>query len=688
MYLLFLLILIFIPAQDALSYIGPGAGFAFLGSAFVFVIAFIMAFVTILLWPLRFLWKLRKSSKTRKNATTSRVIILGLDGLDPTLINEYLAKGLLPNIKKLSKEGIFSPLATTYPSISPVAWSTFQTGVNPGAHNIFDFLTRDKKTYLPILSSSEIGDVKKFLSVGKYKIPLSKPTIKLLRKSKPFWKVLGEAGIFSNVLRVPISFPPEKFYGNSLSAMCTPDLKGSQGTFTLYTSMSGDTSSRTSGRVMTLKNENGFLNSYIEGPLNPFSNNSEQLTIPFKLNINNDNDEAVLFINGKKTELTLNKLSDWIELEFKASFGIKINGICRFCLRKVTDHVELYLSPVNIHPSKPALPISHPKNYSVYLSNLNGVYATLGLAEDTWALNEQALDEESFLEQTYLIHEERKQMFFDAILKTKKGLCVCVFDASDRIQHTFFRYIDDKHPAPTPNKNLYRNTIQDMYIKMDNLIGETIAKINKNDVLIVMSDHGFKSFRRCVNLNTWLFNNGFLSLKNNKITGADYFSDIDWQKTKAYALGLGGIYLNKQGRESQGILKGSDIASIKEKIISELSALIDPKDNTKAIRKIYDNDKVFNGLYKDNGPDLIIGFEDGYRVSWESVTGKLKPDVFEDNTKAWSGDHAVDTSIASGIFLCNRKISQSDPGIIDIAPSVLKLLGVAVPKYMEGKPLF
>ena len=687
-FLILLLLLIFVPASDALSYIGPGAGFAFLGSAFVFVIAFIMAFITVLLWPLRFIWKLTKSLKIKKNAMTDRVIILGLDGLDPTLTNKYLSEGLLPNIETMSKEGVFCPLATTYPSISPVAWSTFQTGVNPGAHNIFDFLTRDKKTYLPILSSSEISEVKKFLTIGKHKIPLSKPTIKLLRKSKPFWKVLGEAGIFSNILRVPISFPPEKFYGNSLSAMCTPDLKGSQGTFTLYTSETENESSKTSGRVIKFENKNGSLNSFIEGPVNPFSKNNEQLTIPFKIKSNTPKKEAVLFINNKKIKLVLNKLSDWIELKFKTSFGIKVNGICRFCLRKISDSVELYLSPVNIHPSKPALPISHPKNYSVYLSNLNGLYATLGLAEDTWALNEKALDEESFLEQVYLTHKEREKMFFDSVSKTKKGLCACVFDASDRIQHTFFRYIDEKHPAPTPQKDIYKNTIRDMYIKMDKLIGKTVSKLKKNDVIIVMSDHGFKSFRRCVNLNTWLFNNGYLALKNNKITGADYFSDIDWSKTKAYALGLGGIYLNKQGREKQGILNKNDVLSTKKELISKLSGLIDPVDNSKAVRNVYDNDTIFKGLYKDNGPDLIIGFEDGYRVSWESVTGKLKPDIFEDNTKAWSGDHAVDTAIASGIFLCNRKILTQKPAIIDIAPSVLKLLGVTAPKYMEGNPLF
>ncbi len=677
-----------IQIQSVYAYIGPGAGFAFVGSAFVFFIAFLMAFITIAFWPMRFIWKIILGKKISKNAKTHRIVVIGLDGLDPTLTSKYMNEGSLPNLKSISEKGTYTKLGTTYPSISPVAWSTFQTGVNPGAHNIFDFLTRDKRYCLPILSSSHIETSKKNVYLGKYKIPLGKPEMTILRKSQPFWKVLGKSGIFSNILRVPISFPPEKFYGNTLSAMCTPDLKGSQGTFSLYSTLCKKEEKKVGGKQIKVKIYDNKINSYVEGPLNPILNKKNVMRIPFSIKLLRDKDEAILFINNEKINLKLDEFTDWIKIEFKAGLGVKVAGICRFCLRKIQPNFELYVSPINIDPENPALPVSYPKNYSIYLSKLNGLFGTLGLMEDTWALNEKALDDATFLKQTYLTHDEREKMFFDAIDKTKEGLAICVFDASDRIQHMFWRYIDDKHPAPKQNIDIFKNAIPQMYKKMDILVGKVKKKLGKKDVLIVMSDHGFKSFRRCININTWLMQNGYLALNNNKPTGLDYFQDVDWSKTKAFAVGLGGIYLNRKGREARGIVDQKDVEKIKTDIIRKLTGLKDPADGSVSIRKVYDTKKIYRGIYKDEAPDLIVGYEDGYRVSWESVTGKIKPDLFEDNLKAWSGDHGVDTMIVDGVLFCNKKIKKDNPNIIDMAPSILDLFGVDIPKYMEGKVLF
>ena len=277
-------------------------------------------------------------------------------------------------------------------------------------------------------------------------------------------------------------------------------------------------------------------------------------------------------------------------------------------------------------------------------------------------------------------------MFFNAIDKTKQGLCACVFDASDRIQHMFWRYIDPKHPAPAPDKEKFADAIPDMYRRMDDLVGRVQKKLRKGDVMIVMSDHGFKSFRRCININTWLRDNGFLTLKNG-ITGSDYFQDVDWSKTKAFAVGLGGIYLNRKGRERQGIVSSDEAASIKASIIKGLAGIKDPAYGSVAIRDVYDGDTLFKGAYKHDAPDLIVGYADGYRISWESVTGKFKEPIFEDNLKAWSGDHGVDTKIVDGVLFCNRKIDKAKPTMYDIAPTVLDLFDVSVPSYMEGEPL-
>ncbi|MCP2606482.1 alkaline phosphatase family protein, partial [Candidatus Aminicenantes bacterium AC-708-I09] len=167
-----------------------------------------LALFSIFSWPFRFILRTIKGKKAYKKGKIDQVVIIGLDGLDPELTEKLMKEGKLPNLLKIKKEGTFTRLKTTTPAISPVAWSSFITGVNPGKHNIFDFLSRDPKTYLPDLSSARIGKAKKTISIGKYSIPVGKPEIKLLRKSKSFWNILGEKGIFSTVLRVPITFPP------------------------------------------------------------------------------------------------------------------------------------------------------------------------------------------------------------------------------------------------------------------------------------------------------------------------------------------------------------------------------------------------------------------------------------------------------------------------------------------------
>src|SRR3990172_1730381 len=221
---LFFILALFPLADRAFAYIGPGAGFAVLSSFFMLFVAFFLAIVHLISWPLRYLWKRPRGKNAYKNAKVKRVIILGLDGLDPELTGGFMSQGELPNFKRLREQGHFAPLATTFPSISPVAWASFQTGTNPGKHNIFDFLTPHWKSYLPELSSALIGNVARVIHLGKYEIPVGKPALKLLRRSVAFWNILADKGIFANILRVPITFPPEKSKALVLSAMCVPEI--------------------------------------------------------------------------------------------------------------------------------------------------------------------------------------------------------------------------------------------------------------------------------------------------------------------------------------------------------------------------------------------------------------------------------------------------------------------------------
>src|SRR5882672_1088972 len=406
------------------AYAGPGAGFAVLSSFWTIFVAFLYSFYALITWPIRHLLRMFRRRKTYGKAQVKRVVIVGFDGMDPELANRFMGEGKLPNLTKLRDIGTFRPLRTTFPAISPVAWSTFQTGVNPGKHNIYDFLARDLSNYLPYLSSAQISAPKKHLRIGKYSLPLGKAEIKGMRKGTPFWHLLGDAGVFSSVIRVPVTFPPEKFPGVLLSGMCVPDLKGSQGTFCFCTTRASCDKFREGGvRIPVEGSGRAGFHSYIPGPENPLGTGTD-LRAAFKIRPDARRHEARIEIDSERFTINIGEYSEWIPVKFKAGLGFTAHGICRFYLKEISPEIEVYVTPVNIDPGHPDLPISHPVTYSIYLAKLYGPYATLGLAEDTWALNEHVLDDDAFLAQCYSNHEDRERMLFDALEKTKQGLCI------------------------------------------------------------------------------------------------------------------------------------------------------------------------------------------------------------------------------------------------------------------------
>ncbi|MBN2198269.1 MAG: alkaline phosphatase family protein [Candidatus Aminicenantes bacterium] len=681
--------LLLLAAAPAGAYIGPGAGFAFLSSFLVLFLTFVLAIFSFLSWPFRLLFRILKSGNPYKKSRIDRAVIIGLDGLEPTLVERYMQDGMLPHFSALRKEGGYAPLQTTTPAISPVAWSSFMTGTHPAKHNIFDFLSRDPRTYLPDLSSARIGRPRRVLSLGKYNIPLSKPTIQGLRRSIPFWKILGENGISSTVLRVPITFPPEPFKGHLLSGMCAPDLKGSQGTFSFYTSDPERIRKREGGIAVPVEVKDGAVATFLSGPENTMLKVPEELRLPMTIRLDPDRSSATVAVDGQKIPLRPGVFSPWVRLAFKPGLGVKIRAVCKFLLLRAEPHFEMYVTPLNIDPEKPALPISHPYIYSVYLSKLLGPFITLGEANDTWALNEGVLDERAFLDLTYANHAEWEAMLANAMKKTRRGMIACVFETTDSISHMFLRYLDPKHPAlRTGQAKMSEDVIKDLFRRMDGLIGRVRSRLGPRDLLLVMSDHGFKSFRRGVNLNTWLHRHGYLSLKDGKTESEEWFKDVDWERTRAYGLGLGGMYINQKGREHHGTVEpGEETRRLKQELAGRLTGLRDEEKQEIGITRIYDRDELPAGPYKDNGPDLIIGYNIGYRVSWDSVTGKVGGPVFEDNVKAWSGDHCIDPAHVPGVLFSNRPFNALTPAIIDIAPTVLDLFGIPVPSHMDGRPL-
>ncbi len=668
-----------------IAYIGPGVGFPLVGSFVILFAAFGLLVLSILTWPIRLVAQMVRRLRHHVVGKVRRVVVVGLDGLDPERVRRLIDEGRLPNLEALADEGCFSDLQTTLPPISPVAWSSFMTGVNPGKHNIFDFLNRDLRTYLPELSSAKVAGT----AATHTRRSRSRSKIRGLRKSQPFWKILGDYGIHSTVLRVPITFPPERFQGHLLSAMCTPDLRGTQGSFTLFTTNRDECEQATGGLYIPVTYKNNRIETSLPGPPNLPGKSPANLNAPLRIEVIPSDNRARLTVGGESVSLRQGQYSEWVPVTFRAGLFQKVRGVCRFRLEQTTPEFRLYVTPINIDPERPAMPISHPPMYSIYLAKLHDTFATLGLAEDTWALNSGAISESAFLEQAYLIHDERERMFFDALARTRKGLCACVFDASDRIQHMFYRHDNPLHPANAgKDRQMHRHTIDEMYVRMDDLVGRVRQQVghDKQTLLMVVSDHGFCEFSRAVNLNSWLREAGYLVHLDSAEPG-EYFAGVDWSRTRAYAFGLSGIYLNLAGRESRGIVKpGEEATQLKSEIAQRLQVLTDDDREAAPFHKIYDNERAYQGPYVENGPDLVIGYNRGYRVSWETAIGQTTGAIFCDNTRYWSGDHCVDPKLVPGVFFANRRFNLDErPAITDLAPTILDVLGVPVPPYMDGK---
>jgi predicted AlkP superfamily phosphohydrolase/phosphomutase len=668
----------------ASAYIGPGAGFAAAGSVLILLGTFLLAFGIVLIWPVKVVFRLFvRRGKTKPKV--KRVVVIGLDGFDPGLAKEFAAQGLMPNFDRLAKEGCFHPLATAYPSISPVAWSSFATGVDASRHNIYDFLTRDPCNYLPVLSSTDIRALPRTLNLGLAKVPFGQRTVyRLLQKSQPFWKLLGARGVWSSIIRVPITFPPQKFKnGTLLAGMCVPDLQGTQGSFSFYSTRERR-DKHIGGQQYQVRFKDGRVESNLTGPP---GKDGHAMKCPFVARFDAASGKVTFEVGGQKATVGTREYTPWLTIPFD-----NCTGIARFYVQAWEEgSVDIYVTPINIDPNAPAMPISHPFVYAIYLAKTMGPYATLGLAEDTWALNERLIDEEAFLKQSWMIFEERKRMLWDVLEKTKRGFVTVVFDTTDRISHMFYRYLDPSHPA-NKGKDVekHKHVIRDLYARMDTFLAEVRAKVgdDRDTILMVISDHGFCNFRRGVNLNSWLKQEGYLVLKEGQETSGDWFAQVDWEKTRAFTLGLTGIFVNRKGREAKGIVEPNDLDRLCAEIKGKLEKLVDPQTGEQVVKEAFLTRQIHGGPYADMAPEILVGYQKGFRHSWDCATGAVSKEIFTDNAKSWSGDHCVDPRLVPGVFWCNRRIGVQDPSLLDLAPTVLDLFGVEAPRYMQGRRLF
>ena len=624
-------------------------------------------------------------------STDKKVLVIGIDALAPDLLEKYISEGKLPNFKTLIETGSFSRLATSNPPQSPVAWSSFATGMHPGNHGLFDFISRNPQNYMPELQFTEIKTHTKTIKIGDVTIPIGKTELVNNRKGTPFWIYLSKADIPSVIIHCPCTFPPDKINGRMLAGMGTPDIRGTEGTFAYFTTTPLPEGKDIGGKVIKVNWQENTIETELPGPVDTSSGKIKEFSLPLKIVYKPEASSLEIKIQKHQLKIKEKEWSDWIPLKFKLGLLKNIHGICRFYLRKIKPELELYCTPINFDPNNPPFPISHPKKYAKELAKKIGYYYTQGTPFDTWAVNENRMDDKTFLELADYVLDKNEEIFWLEFKRFKNGLFFNYFEALDIIQHMFWRFLDQKHPLYNKNETQkFGSVIESYYKKMDDFIGEVLSKIDRDTILIILSDHGFGTFRRACHINTWLRKNGFLYLKDETSKqGRELFQDVDWSRTKAYSLGFGSIYVNQIGREGNGIVApGGETEELKQKIKNKISKWMDPKHNKLVMKKVYTREEIFFGKYASESPDLLCGFAKAYRASWQTAIGGVPESLIEDNLKKWSGDHLFDASEVPASLLSNRKIRKINPHIVDIAPTILSIFNIPIPADMDGKNIF
>jgi predicted AlkP superfamily phosphohydrolase/phosphomutase len=625
-----------------------------------------------------------------------RLVILGFDGVDPRLVTRWMDEGKLPNLRTLSLRGDFRPLASTIPPQSPVAWTSFATGTGPGSHAIFDFVERDPQTYLPdvgtggVLPPHFLWDVIETAGAEGY----------TRRHGVPFWQRAAEHGARVVVLRVPYAFPPDAVPGGRmLSGLGVPDLLGTNSTFIYLASDLGPGRTQPDpggGRLVPIMLAGDEAEVEVAGPPDPRGGGRPALRLRVGLRRDPKADAVTVRFAGREEQVRRGGWSSWFafRLPVIAPFGlpvVAIDGLCRFHVVSL-DPLRVYTSPLNYAPGGPFAPISAPQGYAGELARALGPYKTVGWSEDTSALNAERIDEQAFLEDLFRTMDEVRASTLHELRRPDWELLVSVFTQTDRVSHMFYRLLDPAHPRYDAGLAArYGDAVLRVYERMDAIVGEVLAGLGPESVLLIVSDHGFHSYRRGLNVNTWLRDHGYLAqgpVPPGK-EGEDFFPGIDWSRTRAYALGTGQIYVNLRGREGRGtVAPGAEYDALLDAIARELEAEIDPATGERCVQKVYKGPQVFAGAPPERMPDLQIAFRDGYRTSWRTPLGGIPKELFEPNLRKWSGDHAAsDAADTPGVILASRRLAPGDPAITDLAPTALDYLGVPVPPEMEGHRL-
>ena len=627
---------------------------------------------------------------------SKKMIVLGMDGMDPMITYRLMQQGQMPNMKKLAQRGTFTMMRTTIPPHSPVAWGSFITGSDPGTFGIFDWVHRDPSNYFPIPSWAETFPSEWIVKLGKYKIPLKSGKVVLKREGKAFWDYLEERDVDATIFKIPNNYPPSDSNQRTISGMGTPDIMGTYGIYTLFTSDEEESEKDISPNNMYyayINDDHVMENGIIEGPKNDLVEDGENVEIPFRVYLDYQHKTARIDVQGKEILLSEKQLSGWVEIKFPLIKNItSVTGMVRFYLMEMGKKFRLYVSPIHISPRDPALSISTPSSYSKELAEHCGLFHTINLPADTKALSQGTFSMENYIVQSLSVFEESKKIFkyeFDRFLQKKSGFLFFYFSALDQGQHMCWALNDRDHPFYKPEaQKKYGYIHHELYRMHDRILGDVLRRCPEDVSILVVSDHGFNPYRRQVNINNWLYQEGYQKLTVDGISeDVDLLGYGDWNNTKAYFMGLNGLYLNLKGREAQGIVKPEERRKLLEEIKAKLEMIRDPQTGQQVISQAYISEDYFSKDFIDRAPDIIMGFNKGYRCGDGAALGGFSKEMLSDNLDWWSGDHLIDPVLVPASFVSNFKINTKIPHIRDIAPTILKYFGIEKVPTVRGRSL-
>ena len=652
-----------------------------------------------------------------------RLLVVGIDGMDYLITTRMMDEGKLPTFKRLADEGGFSPLLSSIPPQSPVAWANFITGADPGGHGIFDFLHRTPETYFPFLSTSQVVDPPekaRFLGIPvrnrfavpftDYVLPLKGGTTLNLRRGVAFWQVLEAAGVPCVIFKMPSNFPPVPSADGlvkSISGMGTPDIMGTYGTFAFYTTDPFEGWQDVSGGyVYPVDVDDGVVRTTLYGPPNDFkdyekiarrtgeevSYREKKAGVDFEVFVDPENQVTKLVIGASEVFLAQREFSEWIEVEFGMVPGlVNVSGLVRFYLKSAHPEFELYATPVQIDPADQVLPITDPDEYGKELVDAVGQFYTQNMPEDTKALECGIFGNEEFVAQSTIVFEERLACFEHELSQFEEGLLYFYFGSLDQSTHAMWRCMDPSHPAYDAQSDAeFADFLERLYMKFDGVVAKALNAVGDDTDVIVLSDHGFAPFYREVHLNRWLYDEGYLVLKPGvRPSDVEWLMGVDWAATKAYGFGINSLYVNVKGREGSGIVEpGREADELVDEIAAKLEQLRDPVNGERMVVRAYKTREFYHGPYVATAPDIVVGYGWGYRGSDAAATGQVPESLVNDNTNKWSGDHCADYRHVPGVLFANKPVVHEQPSLYDMAPTILEEFGVAKRSWMIGKSVF